>query len=313
MGVQLTERLTGQTEKQLATEFRLGEKAAAALEVQEDLSTFLDPPADEAPDREVPSIAEQQKMLLALVNFVTATLKHMPDYLAVRTTKTYADFPITLSDYVFQSGLHSMGTIVQESGYRNGHEVVGKALGAKGSSGYGLTQPGLSSNGEFGQDLGVILSDALHGRITWSHWEQTPTGPAAVFDYKVTKAGSHFMLNFCCGWSPAQNLDTSFSGTPAYHGTIAIDPVSGAIVRSTLEADFEGFYPRPLCNIAVDYGPVEIEGRRSILPIRSVAIGDGTTTARNQRWRYLFVNDVQFSGYHRFGSTMKILTGPGEP
>lgn len=314
MAVRLVERLNEPTEEQLEAKLRLGVKTLAALEMQADLSTFLELPADELPHKDTPSMEEQRKMLQALVTFATVTLKHMPNFLAVRTTRTFADFPIVLQEGVFQSGLHSMGKTVQETGYRNGQEVVGKLSKSTGRVvNKPMQQPGLTSSGEFGQDLGIMLADSLRGKITWSHWEQTPEGLAAVFHYEVTKEGSHYKLYFCCGWNSAEHAETAFNGTPAYHGSFAVDPVSGAILRTTLQADFEGFDPRPQCNIAVEYGPVEVEGVRSILPMRSVAIGDGTTMAMNQRWINLYINEVRFSNYQRFGSTMKILTSPAEP
>jgi len=34
--------------------------------------------------------------------------------------------------------------------------------------------------------------------VTFSHWEQTPAGLAAVYRYSVPKAASHYTVNYCC-------------------------------------------------------------------------------------------------------------------
>ena len=51
---------------------------------------------------------------------------------------------------------------------------------------------GLTSWGELGSVLGMILADSVNGKVHWSHWEQTSLGLAAVFHYSVPKTASHF-------------------------------------------------------------------------------------------------------------------------
>ena len=51
---------------------------------------------------------------------------------------------------------------------------------------------------------------------------------------------------------------------PAYHGEIAIDAQTGAILRLSQTADMTPPYKGMRAEIAVDYGPVTISGRRYI-------------------------------------------------
>ncbi len=189
---ELTERLTESTEDRFFSELHSGKKAAAALELMADLSVFLSPPASELPHKDAPTAAEQQRVIEAAVNFATVTLKHMPNFLATRTTASFEDVPVITSDSAFQSGLHSMGTSIRETAYRNGHEVADNAPVTR--------RAGLTSVGEFGQDLGIIATDGAKGSIVWSRWEQTSAGLVAVFQYVVPQAASHYKIFFCCGW-----------------------------------------------------------------------------------------------------------------
>ncbi len=309
LSMRLTERLTESTMGRLNAEFHPGKETSEALNLLADLSNFLQPPAGELPRKDPPPAAEQRKILDAAVNFATVTLKHMPNFVATRTTKSYEDVPVFIADNVFQGGLHLAGTSVRETAYRDGREVADSAQEAREKA---ISRPasraGLSSIGEFGQDLGIIVTDSRNGAIVWSHWEQTSAGLVAVFDYDVPQSASHYNLYFCCGWNATAGGEVPFDGAPAYHGSISIDPSTGAILRATLGAEFETFDRPPQYSIALEYGPVEIDGQTSILPIRSVSIGEAFTVANQHYWVNLFVDEVGFARYHRFGSTVRILT-----
>jgi hypothetical protein len=306
--LELTERLTESTLDQFETKFHPGKKTSAALNLLSDLSALLQPPSSELLHKDPPSAAEQQEIVQAAVNFTNATLKHMPDFLATRTTRSYENVPVITADSTFQSGLHSMGTFVSETGYRDGREVLSNTPAAAGAHISPMVfRAGLTSIGEFGRDLEIIMTDSAKNQIAWSHWEQTSTGLVAVFHYEVPKEASHYRIYFCCGWNSAANSSTSYDGTPAYHGSLSIDPSTGSILRVTLGVEFECFDPPPRYSLAVQYGKVDIDGRSSNLPIRSVAIGKGSTLARGRYWTNLYIDDVSFTNYHRFGSTVRIL------
>lgn len=306
---EMSERLTDATLDRFVAEFHPGSGTAAALELLADRSAFLPPPAGELPRRDPPSAAEQQIILHAASNFITATLAHMPDFLATRTTKSFEDIPVITPARVFQSGLHSTGVSVRETAYRNGREVPGDTSSAADVHRSSRAFPvGLLSIGEFGQDLAIILSDSAKSSIEWSRWEQTPAGVVAVFSFAVPKQASHYKIYFCCEWNPAANAPTSYEGMPAYHGSLAVDPASGAILRVTLQVDFEDFDPQPDYSIAVQFGAVDIGGRKAILPIHSVTLGQGETLARERYWSNLFIDDIRFTNYRRFGSTARIVT-----
>jgi len=306
--VELSEQLTELTIERIKDADHPGAETAAQLDVLADLSAFLEPPASEAPSKTPPTAAEQAAMLGVAREFVSETLKHLPDFLATRTTRSFEDVPVITADASFQSGMHAMGSTVREVAYRKGLEFSSTvAPGESGSKAQTERPAGLSSAGEFGPVLKTIIADSANGTIGWSRWEQTLAGLAAVFHYQVPKAAAHYLIDFCCAWSLVREEFTSYHGTPAYEGTIAIDPASGAILRLTLHAAFEDFDPPPQFGLVVQYGDVEIGGSHLMCPARSAVILRSVRPGKKHDWNVILVNDTAFTGYRRFGSTARIV------
>lgn len=65
----------------------------------------------------------------------------------------------------------------------------------------------------------------------------------------------------------------------------------------------------------MQYGAVEIGGNRFILPVRTLALSKVAISAEmstgNEPSEWL--NETLFTGYHRFASTTRILTGEQAP
>lgn len=304
---ELSERLTDASLARIKAAYTPGEKTGEALDLIADESAFLDPPAGELPQKNVPSAAEQEQMIRAAENFTTNTLSHLPDYLATRTTRSFEDIPIFMRHDSMQSGLHFVGTSVREVTYRNGREVSSRALDTSGESRARSYGPHLDSAGEFGPVLETIVSDSAKSRIGWSHWEQTSAGMVAVFTYNVPKEASHYRIDFCCAFGPADLEPRAYRGTPAYHGTLSIDPSTGAILRVTLEAQFAEFQPQPEVRLMVEYRRVNVSGSSLMCPVKGVDISKAYTYDEKRYWTNLFINEMTFTNYHRFGSTVRML------
>ena len=154
--------------------------------------------------------------------------------------------------------------------------------------------------------------DATHGEMKFDHWEKGAA--AAVFRYKVPENQSHYSVAFQTA-VPEEAGEVQHSG---YHGEVAIDPASGAILRIALIADLAVNAPITLGDVMVEYGPVEIAGKSYICPVRSVSMSVGqsgkvTANAKNapaiRTVSRTLLNDVSFTDYHVFRSEMRILTG----
>jgi hypothetical protein len=107
---------------------------------------------------------------------------------------------------------------------------------------------------------------------------------------------------------------------------LAIDPGTGAILRLTMESE-PGWIPEPNLNpvlpvtdaaMMVEYGPVEIGGKRYICPQRSVVTMRVRTVSTLTIWDQTFdiyapyetlLNDITYSDYHKFGSEARMLPG----
>jgi hypothetical protein len=178
--------------------------------------------------------------------------------------------------------------------------------------------------------LGMILADTAKGKVTWSHWEQIAGDPAAVFQYLVPRSASNYKVTGyqqptaeyanltgrqgVAGIGPQlSNHSSDFTPTvtkPGYHGSLWLDPATGTILRITIEADAKGGAPFQRASILVEYGPVQIGDSRFICPMRSVALYEANAAPQANlsdapaEW----LNIILFTGYHRFGSTVKILT-----
>ncbi len=321
--VELSERLTDLALGQLSKQFAAGSQPAMALLLLADRSSFLDPPAKELPAAPAPDAPTQQHLQEAAKRFAIKTLPNLPNLLATRTTFSFDDSPqqLTNAGYPQRLGLHSVGSSKAEVSVWNEKQSPLTRTGVASS----LVPGGLTTWGEFGSLLLIILNDSSEGTIEWSHWENTAAGVVAVFQYEVPKAASHYEIN-----TPVEQIQRSTAsgrwasdgGTsatistaivhnkPGYKGSLSVDPATGTIVRVTLVADLKGDSAFQNIAILVDYGPVRIANKMVICPVRSLAFASApaTVNANLKGNATEWLNENLFTDYHMFASTSRILT-----
>ena len=356
---ELSERLTDSTLNRLAARLKLSPRTALALQLLADQSALLDPPASELPSTGAPDAAAQQHMMDAARGYVIQSLPHLPNFFATRTTNRFDDSPQVLEkgSWAVRAGLHPIGTSSRQITFRDGQEVQDSTAAAAQLK--QKQEQGLSSWGEFGPELVVVLSDAAKGTITFHHWEKAATGLVAVYRYVVPRAASHYAVNFCCvqegdnrlhqmggggrrGSMSASDLpaisNRPFTEIPGYHGTVSIDPATGAVLRITLETELKSGDPLLKAATVVEYGPVSIGERRYICPVRSVAlslqepqngsVGNASSpiasnesvdrawaspSLRPNHEPLLLLNETLFTNYHRLAATARMLSEVSEP
>jgi VWFA-related protein len=304
--LELKERISSSTLARLQSGLP-GPKSRQELAILADQSSFLDLPPAEIPPAPAPDVAEQRKIMSLVVNYMTQTIHQLPNFLATRETRSFRDRPAGTYSYL---PLHQTNQFVATVLYRDGKEVDRTSAGKKAPS-----PDGLVSWGEFGPILTTILLDAARSKLSWSHWEQ---GSTAVFHYSVPSKNSQYQVQMC-GSTPgcAQTLT-------GYHGEIAADPNSGAILRLTAIADLdsgtdlEHSTGLTTGSIMVEYGTVEIGGKSYICPVHSVALaqvrdrqpqhGVIAAEALDHSPRQTMLNAVYFTNYHMFRGESRILT-----
>lgn len=355
--LEMTERLTARTLNHFAATLKLEPRTALALQLLADQSEFLDPPSADLPATGPPDAAAQQRMLDAARAYAVANWTRMPNFFVTRATTRFDDNAQVLraGEWPVRLGLHPVGTSSREVTFRDGKEVADAPTDTNADTkAKPADELGLSSWGEFGPAVTVVLADTAKQAITFSHWEQTSTGLAAVFRYEVPREASHYAVAYCCvveqqvagrtqfGYGgrersaqqvaniPRQEELHTYHETPGYHGTLSIDPATGAVMRMTIEAGLSHNDPLLRAESMIEYAPVTLGDRTFICPVRSLAIslepgqehhggnvnlnGVGTGSPWGEPLVYkvppplLLINETRFTSYHRLGSTARILT-----
>jgi hypothetical protein len=321
-GMELTERMS--SARLLAWKERLGRgKAWAPLVAVADASAFLDLPAAEVPAGAPPDLAGQRLMLSKTFDYLQKTIPKLPDFFATRSTAAYEEPAIkdgqTWKTAVGDRGLRWASNSSVTVLYRNGYEVVD--LGPVKRKKQAKYERMLNTEGTFGPILSVVILDAARSALGWSHWEQGADGPLAVFRYKVPKEQSHYAVTYRGIKSDGDGLE-NVQRLIGYHGEVAINPESGAIMRMTVEGDLDPRLPILRSSILVEYGPVEIGGSSRICLMRSASIARIRTNFGLYEWGEGFrlygpyetmLDDVTFDQYHLFRGEARVLTGYETP
>jgi hypothetical protein len=329
-GMVLSERLSEGTLERLDTRLHAGHQVALAMQLLADQSAFLDLPACELPATAAPDQSAQLRMFDAAAHYVAETSSRLPNFLATRATNRFDDSPLEVKQgaWPVRAGLH----LVDRSSLEVSVHVERESDFPRNGSAVWEDRRGLASWGEFGTVLGMILGDAVNGKVSWNHWEQTASGMSAVFHYSVPKSVSHFEVvrsverpGAVAAVVTPRAYGIKAGGEPSdvflvrdrrgYEGSLWLDPATGTILRITIEADSKGNVAYQQAAMLVQYGAVEIGGNRFILPVRSLALSRVAISAEMSigdapsEW----LNETLFTGYHRFASTTRILTGDHAP
>jgi len=326
--VELTQRLTTAHAAHLQADLP-GEKSRLALQAIADASAFLQLPAADILPTAPPDRTSQKAMLSRAVDFVLSTVPSMPNFFATRETtrlervkperEVALDTAETSADSTPKQPFHLVDASLVTVEYREGREVIQNPDANQ----KGVKNNGLTTWGEFGPMLGLVMSDILAGRIGWLHWEQGADGPMAVFRYKIDQ--SHYIVRYCClpdSDPKKRNLET----VPPYDGEIAIDPKTGSVLRLVLETELDRKLPLKRDDVMVEYGPVEIGGVSYICPLKSVSIthevsafntmsgGIAPALRGGSKSVHIYepaettaINDVAFTHYHRFRAGVRIV------
>jgi hypothetical protein len=320
--VYLTERLSDDTLARMLREAP-GPKTQTALRELAADSAFLDPPLVELPQREKPGLEEQKTLLARAVQYASGFVRALPDFVCSIETRLLDD------DLRHGNGaegkwerFHLRDVAVSGLTFEAGKETY-KVQAINGR----LTRDskplqGLTTWGEFGPLMSELFLEDSDPSFFWSHWEIFEGKQLAVLGYSVNAAHSHYAVTWCCSAIiGAEGKYPPVTTKVAYTGQIFLDPGSGAILRITRQtADLPIESHIDLIRTVVEYRPVEIGGSTYICPFRSISVARETRNIARNSYDYLpetvtNLNEVRFTGYHKFEIESKILSGdePSSP
>jgi hypothetical protein len=305
------------------------EKAFAGPRTREELmrladgAAFLKTPAMDSMHIVPPDGDTQERMLELAADYAKTAFARLPDFDATRETTHLEDAPVEegpgagamwhKNPLAMMGGksepkpLHVTGSMSATVSFRGGREIPGTASEKSGADGPSL-------NGEFGPLAAIVIGDALRGQVMWSHWEQTAGDPAAVLRYQVAADQSNYTVRMPSGTKP----DTKFEELhPAYHGEIAIDPATGAILRVSAVAEMPGMYEGMQSATLVEYAAVALGDGSCTCPVHGVALTKGPAAAAVPDAQNAPVqtqlSDVEFTDYRLSGSAPDASPGGATP
>jgi len=313
----LTERLSTLRLEKLQASLP-GVKSRQALLVLSDASAFQNLPSAELPQLAAPDRDTQSKILAKTTEYISQALSRLPNFIVTRSTTRFENLKVEHiggSVAVVEDQPYRFINITRETvTYRNGAEAVVASVN------HPEHQRGLYNWGVFGPLLQNVVTDIFAGKMGWGHWEQGKNGTMAVFRYFVPQDRSHYEVKYCCFTNT--NAWHTFETLPSYHGEIAIDPETGAILRLAIQTDIPIGHPIYRADVLVEYGPVEIGGQQYICPTKSVSISRAMeavpvmsshctdfdcSPAVLTYPKSTSINDANYSSYHIFRAEVRIL------
>jgi len=300
-----------------------GPHSERALVALADRSILLAPPSSESPSAPVPALPEQRRIMGLAAAYVTQTIPQLPHFYATRATTHYqgdppeATGPATAASAPVRA-LRISRNIVQ---YRDGQEIAAPLT--KAAAQPPQIEEGLRTWGVFGPVLSLVLMDAAQNKLAWERWETGPLdSPVAVFRFTVPRERSHYQVSYCCTLSDYGMENHPFEEMTGYHGEMAVDPASGAVLRLVIEADLEPSDPISRADIAVDYGPVMLGGVEYTCPLHSASFSIAPTiryipdaegaVRRAMGPPQMLLNHADFSSYHLYRSETRVLSANEE-
>ena len=151
------------------------------------------------------------------------------------------------------------------------------------------------STGDWGTTLIDILHPATDATFTKRGKDKIAGIDCEVFDFVVEKANSHWIIRY---GRPIK---------PAYKGAIWIDPKSGRVLRTEMQArKLPNDYELDWVEQMTEYGWVTIKGEKYLLPTKSENLACWRYTTKCSR------NELEFKNYRRFTTESSISTTESE-
>lgn len=268
--LQLTERLTWDHKLELY-KILPGEKSRHALQLLQDASEFLSPPASELPTSPIPSIVEQRKMLGATRTLVGENYAHLPNFFATRQLERYRMEEPSIKNF-FNQLVHEDSLSI-DIAVRDGKETDILAEIDNKKMVDLINRGSIYSSGEFAAMLPLLFNTHVATSFRWARWEMQAGEITAVFSYTVDKAHSPFNAEYCCVPN-GHGGSKHYLASPAYHGEIWINLTTSEVMRVTSINDEAPESPTKEWRSMVEFGKIKVGENQYQLPVRSVTLVD---------------------------------------
>ena len=175
--------------------------------------------------------------------------------------------------------------------YDNSHETYRNVKINDRPTDRGMQEIGGSwSTGEFASTQLEVFHPDTHAQFRSGGASSISGVSAQVYDFTVQRENSHWIVQ-----SDSQTL------TPAYGGSVWVDPKTARVLRIEMQArNIPSDFPMDTVESAVDYSNVWIGGMSFLLPVRGESLGCGRGTSECRH------NIIDFRNYHEFKADIKI-------
>jgi len=240
-----------------------------------------------APDAP-PDPAAQDRLLEAMERYGQQYVSKLPNFLCVQVTRQ------------FEAGLRSnrwrKGDILTSRlSFHDGEEQRTLELvnGKPADPAKRRWHTPLSTEGEFGILLSRVVDPASDASFTWSRWATLHGKRLAVFDFTVDRQHSTLTMR----------LSDLARGVLAYHGSVYVDPETGAVWRisDTADSDIPPKLQMRAIGTEIDYAETTIGATAYLLP--------STATVLVVTWTGRVRNEMEFRDYRKFEADSVIRFG----
>ena len=314
----LTERLS-RGELDILSRSLPGPKSRTALLAVADASAFQDPPAQEMLADAAPDAQMQREILMRAVQFANEQADRVPNFVASRRVEHFEDvrvFPYSNKIEYYTPGSlrlldHEAYDVHCSAGGDEVAEVPDRDLDRGASRqpqplfymtiwGYhtvwgnltwdipNVAPAGLKPTGAFGPWLQALTGDLPDAHYDWAYWESGGSGKLAVFRFRIDADSSHYTMEYDFESNKdnpfISHEDRKLIATPGYHGQIAVDATTGQVARIVVICDLAPGEGLSKASIALEYGPMQMDGESYVLPVRGVS----ALSLRMDTHHYLF-------------------------
>lgn len=331
--VELSEELTSAAMHSLGSLIP-GPLSTEQIYVLEARSSTLPAPAADLPVTPAPDPAAQQALLAKAQDYVAKTYAQLPPFTASRMTARFQDGTQTIQSF---TGAKVKSVNDQDPIFDDASVIVHLKNTHTDSVriSHGLTQSTVKEKTAWGSNgfvtstlppmpLSQLLQEITAGGApTWLRWELIQGKPAAVFSFSVDKKSSHYALNYCC-FPETSNIGNSLYGANArplgggnlstvsnwknfttksgYHGELFLDPATGVVLRTIVQADFKPSDFVHSEQIRVDYTAVPIAGQPLTVPIRTFTLSEIVPNADSFAAKYAVRHDLVTEDFKDFAT-----------